>query len=70
MAGCVAACQVYPDKLCRAMLRGIRLEFVDSGIIQASKNDVMAISAEHGAPEEYVEEYYDDVSGVTLDSKW
>ena len=56
MGGRAAACQVYPDKLCRAMLKGIRLELVNSGIMQASMSDMMAVAAENLAPEEYVEE--------------
>ena len=43
MGGRAAACQVDPDKLCRAMLKGIRLELINSEVIQASKNDMMAI---------------------------
>ena len=51
MGGRAAACQVYPDKLCKAMLKDIRLELMNSGIIQASKNDMMAMSAGNWVPE-------------------
>ena len=68
LGGRAQACQIYPDKLCRAMLRGIRLELVHSGVIKACHNDMMAISADNWSPEEYVEEFVDDVSGQTLDT--
>ena len=35
LVGCKAQeCQVYPDKLCREMLSGIRLELANSGVIK------------------------------------
>ena len=69
MGGRAAACQVHPDKSCRAMLKGIRFELANSGIIHACKNDMMAISADNWAPEEYIEEYYDNISSNPLDTK-
>ena len=53
LGGRAQACQIYPDKLCRAMLKGIRLELVHSGVIKADHADMMAISSENWCPEEF-----------------
>ena len=55
MGGKARACQVYPDKLCRAILKGIRQELVSSGIIEGTHNAMMTVSAENAKHEEYME---------------
>ena len=69
VGGRAHACQVYPDKLCRAILRGVRLELVHSGEIKGNDSDMMAVSHENWIPDEYIEEYIDDVSGHYLDNQ-
>ena len=47
VGGRAKACQIYPQKLCRAMLKGIRNEVVQSGIIAGGHNDMLAVSEEN-----------------------
>ena len=68
MGGKARACQVYPDKLCRAILKGIRQELVHSGFIEYDDKDMMVVGAQNDEPEEYIEEYVDDMSGQILDT--
>ena len=67
VGGRARACQVYPEKLCRSILRGIRNELVNSGIVKPMAGDMLNVSQETHEPEEYSEEYDDDVSGQPLD---
>ena len=46
LGGKARACQVYPDKLCRAMLKGIRDELVHSGIIGSQSDDMLMVNPE------------------------
>ena len=69
MGGSAIACQVYPDKLCRAILKGIRHELVHPGFIKGTHRDMIVVSAENVEPEEYMEEYVDDTSGQLLDTQ-
>ena len=64
MGGKARMCQVYPDKLCRAILTGIRQELENSGFIEGTHNDMMTVSAENAEPEKYMEEYVDDMSVI------
>ena len=57
MEGKAKACQVYPDKLCRAILKDIRHELVHSGFTRCTDKDMMVVSTQNGEPEEYMEEY-------------
>ena len=66
LGGRARACQVYPDKLCRAILVGIRNELVNTGKIKANSMDMLNVSQENLDPEEYFDEYVDDVSGQPL----
>ena len=67
VGGRARACQVYPEKLCRSILRGIRNELVNSGIVKPTAGDMLNVSQENNEADEYSEEYYDDVSGQPLD---
>lgn len=69
VGGRAIACQVYPDKLCRSILKGIRLELVNSGIIKGEYDDMMMVSHDDSAPEEFAYEFVDDISGQMLDTK-
>ena len=51
------------------MLRGIRAELVNSGVIAGKKNDMMISSEENNDPIDDPDEYIDDVSGQPLDSR-
>ena len=53
VGGKAHACQVHPDKLCRCILKGIRLELVNSGVITSIDNDMMMVSHDDEAPEEF-----------------
>ena len=50
-------------------MTGIRLESASSEVIRANNSDMMAVSSENWYPEEYIEEYVDDVSGQYLNTK-
>ena len=65
LGGKARACQVYPDKLCRAMLKGIRDELVHS-IIGSQSDDMLMVNPEDSAWQEYLDEYVDDVTGKPL----
>ena len=69
VAGKAQACQVYPDKLCRATLSGIRLEIANSGVIKIDSRDLTLVSQENHDAEEYVKTCMDDMSGQALDTK-
>ena len=56
------------DKLCRAILSGIRQELANSSIIGSVLNDVMAVSTDNFETTEDLEEYFDDTSGAMLDT--
>ena len=66
VGGRAKPCQIYPRRLCRAMLRGIRNELVQSGIIAGNLNDMLTVSEENWNGNEYLEEYIDDMSGQHL----
>ena len=57
---------MYPDKLCRAMLKGIRDELVHSGIIGSQSDDMLMVNPEDSAWQEYLDEYVDDMTGEPL----
>ena len=66
VGGRARACQVYPDKLCRYISKGIKAELVHSGIIIGTVTDMILVSAEDNQVNEYVDEYVDDMSGKPL----
>ena len=69
VGGRARASQVYPDKLYRAILRGIRAELVHSGIIPVTNNDMIAaVSTENNDTFEYMEEFIDDMNGQPMQS--
>ena len=57
---------MYPDKLCRAILVGIRNELVNRGKVEVDFKDVLNVSQDNWDPDEYQDEYVDDVSGQPL----
>ena len=67
VGGRAKACQIHPQKLCRAMLRGICNELVQSGIIAGNLNDRLTVSEENWNGNEYLEEYIDDMPGQHLE---
>ena len=69
MGGRARACQVYPDKLCRYILKGIKAELVHSGIIKPTNNDMSLNSVEDNDSMEYMTQYVDDMSGKPLRSE-
>ena len=66
VGGRARACQVYPEKLCRAILTGIRNEVVNCGTVTAKSGDMLNINQDHYDPAEYMDEYVDDISGQPL----
>ena len=66
LGGRAKACQVYPEKLCRAILVGIRNELVSIGKVEVTNDDMLNVSQENVDAEEYLDEYVDDVSGQPL----
>lgn len=56
-------CQVYPDKRCRYMLKGIKGELIHSGIFSPSINEISLCSVEDHQCMDYPAEYADDMSG-------
>ena len=69
MGGRARACQVYPDKLCKYILKGIRNELVHSGIIKGEVNEMTLASVEDNECQDYMDEYVDDMSGKPLISR-
>ena len=63
LGGRARACQVYPDKLCRYILKGIKGESIRSGIISSSINEISLCSVEDDQCMDYATEYVDDMSG-------
>ena len=66
LGGRAKACQVYPDKLCRAMLTGIKQELVHSGIIKGKDEDMLMVNADDHNCDDYLDQYVDDISGRPL----
>ena len=66
VGGRARACQEYPEKLCRAMTKGIRMELVHSGIINGNDEDMLMVSAEDANSTEYLDECVDDVTEKPL----
>ena len=66
MGGRARACQVYPDKLCRYILKGIKNELLHSGIIKGEVNEMALASVEDQECQDYMDEYVDDMSGKPL----
>ena len=46
MGGREKACQIYPDGLCRAMLRRIKSELVHSGMLNGEDSDMRMVGGE------------------------
>ena len=66
LGGRARACQVYPDKLCLYILKGIRSELIHSGIIKGTINEMTLNSVQDHECANYVNEYVDDMSGKPL----
>ena len=66
LGGRARACQIYPNKLCRAMLTGIKQELAHSGIIQGKDEDMLMVNADDRNCEDYLDQYVDDISGQPL----
>ena len=66
VGGRAKACQIYPEKLCRAMLTGIKHELVHTGVIHGEDNEMLMVSAENAQCDDYLEQYVDDISGRPL----
>ena len=47
LGGRARACQVYPDKLCRAILVGIRNELVNRGKVEVNFKDMLNVSQDN-----------------------
>ena len=63
VGGRAKPCQVYPDGLCRAMLRGIKAELVHSGLIKGGHADMLMIDPDEENCNEYLDQYVDDITG-------
>ena len=57
---------MYPDKLCRYILKGIKGELIHSGIISPSINEISLCSVEDKQCLDDATEYVDDMSGKPL----
>ena len=69
MGGRAKACQVYPENLVRAILKGIRLELAHSGMLSMVYGDLLHIDAEDEAMNDINGYFIDDMSGHKLDTK-
>ena len=69
LRGRAKACQLYPDKLRRAMLKGMRDELVHSGIIGCQNDGMLMVKPEDSAWQEYLDEYADDVTVKTFSQR-
>ena len=69
MGGRAQACQVYPEKLVRAILRGIKLEIKHSGIMSMVYQDLLTVSSEEADVYDYEGHFVDDMSGQILDTR-
>ena len=66
MGGRAKACQVYPEKLVRAILSGIRTELVNNGMIAMIHSDILGVDVESEAMSHFDEHVVDHMSGHTL----
>ena len=66
MGGEDKACQAYPDKLCRAMLKGIKSELVHSGKLKGKDSDMLIASGNDEEYDDQHDQYVDDISGRPL----
>ena len=80
MGGRAKAAQIYPDKLCRAILHGLKLQLVIDGVMRKSKDLMYLMMATDGEDEvhnvvedelaiDQWDQYYDDVSGKWLNTE-
>ena len=69
MGGRAKACQVYPEKLVRAILKGIRAELVNNGTIAMLHTDLLNIDSESEAMNHIDGQFVDDMSGQTLNTQ-
>ena len=72
MGGRASKCEVYPDKLCEAILRGLRAQLVKDNVLiigeplQTVCTEAKQIIASY---EQYDEvSFIDDVTGLTVDT--
>lgn len=66
VGGRAKACQVYPKGLCRAILRGIRAELTNNGLLAMVYQDVLITSSEDDDIVEFEGHFIDDMSGKVL----
>ena len=66
VGGRAKACQVYPKGLCRAILRGIKAELTNNGLLAMVYQDVLITSSEDDDIVEFEGNFIDDMSGKVL----
>ena len=66
VGGRAKACQVYPDNLVRAILRGIGQELTHNGIVSLVYHDLLHVEGEDADVNEYEGHFIDDMSGQQL----
>ena len=66
MGGRAKACQVYAEKLVRAILSGFRAELVNNGLIAMVHTDLLDVDAESDAMNHCDVLFVDDMSGQAL----
>ena len=69
LGGRAKACQVYPENLVRAILKGIRQELTHNGILSITHRDILSVSSEDADVIDYDGHFIDDMSGQTLNTK-
>lgn len=67
--GKTKACQVYPEKLVRAIRRGIQLELKHNGILSLVYQDLLTVTSDDMDVMEYSGHFIDDMSGQIPDKK-
>ena len=67
--GRARVCQVYPDKLVRAILKGIRMELAHDGVMSLVYNDLLQMGQEEIDTNDYNGQIIDDMSGQLLNKE-
>ena len=69
MSGRARVCQVYPEMLARAILRGIKQELKHGGILAMEYQDLLVARADEEDRYDYDGHFVDDMLGQVLNTK-